>query len=183
VHLLITPTQADSASLTMKHLGQRYVQYINRSHRRSGTLWKGCFRSCLVRETDYLLSCYRYIELNPVRAAMVVHPRDYRWSSYRVNGEGQAGALITPHPEYLHLGRDALERLDSYRALFRAQIEPEMVAAIRTATNGNYVLGSPRFQDEIAFMLQRRVAPGLRGRPRRSSQADGAVDLFGDLPE
>src|SRR5438105_2497922 len=83
VHLLLTPEQANSASQLMKHLGQRYVQYVNRSYRRSGTLWEGRFRSCLTQEETYVLACYRYIELNPVRAQMARHPREYRWSSYR----------------------------------------------------------------------------------------------------
>ena len=66
VHLLLTPKKVDSASLLMKYLGQRYVQYINKSYRRSGTLWEGRFRSCLTQEEQYVLWCYRYIELNPV---------------------------------------------------------------------------------------------------------------------
>ena len=79
VHLLLTPEQYDSAALLMKHLGQRYVQYINRGYRRSGTLWEGRFRSCLVQERNYVLACYRYIEMNPVRAGMATHPAEYRW--------------------------------------------------------------------------------------------------------
>lgn len=110
VHLLLTPKRTDSASLFMKHLGQRYVQYVNRTYRRSGTLWEGRFRSCLTQKEDYVLTCYRYIELNPVRADMVSHPQDYRWSSYRVNGEGKPSSLLRPHSEYLHLGRDEGER-------------------------------------------------------------------------
>ena len=81
VHLLITPSATDSASLLMKHLGQRYVQYVNRVYRRSGTLWEGRFKSSLVQRQSYVLKCQRYIELNPVRAGMVPHPRDYPWSS------------------------------------------------------------------------------------------------------
>ena len=38
VHLLLTPARNDSAALLMKHLGQRYVQYVNRTYRRTGTL-------------------------------------------------------------------------------------------------------------------------------------------------
>jgi putative transposase len=103
VHLLLTPARQDSAALLMKHLGQRYVQYINRCYRRSGTLWEGRFRSCLTQSEDYVLACYRYIELNPVRANMVQHPADYSWSSYRANGDGRANPLLTPHAEYLRL--------------------------------------------------------------------------------
>ena len=96
VHLLLTPEREDSAALLMKHLGQRYVQYINRSYRRSGTLWEGRFRSCLTQSEDYVLACYRYIELNPVRAAMVIKPQDYRWSSFHANGMGKANAMHRP---------------------------------------------------------------------------------------
>ena len=104
VHLLVTPERADSAALMMKNLGQRYVQYINRTYKRSGTLWEGRFKSCLAQSEDYVLACYRYIELNPVRANMISHPRDYRWSSYCANAEGQLDALLTKHVEYLGLG-------------------------------------------------------------------------------
>ena len=88
----------------MKGLGQRYVQYINRTYRRSGTLWEGRFRSCLMAEEDYVLACYRYIEMNPVRAGMVEHPADYRWSSYRVNAQRERSTLIKPHSLYKALG-------------------------------------------------------------------------------
>ena len=71
VHLLLTPAAHDSASLLMKHLGQRYVQHVNRLYQRSGTLWEGRFRSCLVQENNYVLACYRYIEMNPLRAGML----------------------------------------------------------------------------------------------------------------
>lgn len=89
VHLLVTPTVADSAGQLMKRLGQRYVQRVNRLYRRSGTLWEGRYRSSLVQDETYALACHRYIELNPVRAGMVDHPRDYPWSSYRAKGAGR----------------------------------------------------------------------------------------------
>jgi len=73
----------------MKALGQRYVQYVNHTYQRSGTLWEGRFRSCLTQEDAYLLTCQRYIELNPVRTDMVSHPADYRWPSYRANAQGK----------------------------------------------------------------------------------------------
>ena len=93
VHLLLTPQSKTAAGELMKRLGQRYVQYINRTYRRSGTLWEGRFKSCLTREESYVMSCYRYIELNPVRANMVEHPADYEWSSYRRNAQGERSDL------------------------------------------------------------------------------------------
>lgn len=165
VHLLVTPQRADSASLLMKHLGQRYVQYVNRTYRRSGTLWEGRFRSCLTQTEDYVLACYRYIELNPVRAGMVVRPQDYRWSSYHANALGKASRLIAPHDEYLRLGWDEVARLEAYRALFKAHLDEEVVGQIRSATNGNFALGSERFQREIEMALGRRATRGQAGRP------------------
>ena len=165
VHLLITPEHENSAALLMKHLGQRYVQYINRTYRRTGTLWEGRFRSCLTQSEEYVLVCYRYIELNPVRAQMVEHPADYPWSSFRFNGEGQRTELITPHEEYQRLGSTEEERLKYYRGLFESHLEPGILDEIRSSTNGNYVLGNDRFKQEIADMLNRRVMPGKAGRP------------------
>ena len=149
----------------MKHLGQRYVQYINRSYRRSGTLWEGRYRSCLVQERHYVLTCYRYIEMNPVRAGMVSHPAEYRWSSYRVNGQGELLDWLIPHDEYQALGLERETRLASYRGLFDTAMAPDLIANIRTATNGNYALGNQRFKSEVERTLRRRATPGKPGRP------------------
>jgi len=170
VHLLVTPERSDSAALLMKHLGQRYVQYINRSYRRSGTLWEGRFRSCLAQDEGYVLACYRYIELNPVRANMVNQPGDYRWSSHRANALGQDDRLITPHEQYLRLASSDETRRALYRGLFRAHLDEELVRDIRDATNGNYALGSERFKEEIARALSRRVSRASAGRPARQSR-------------
>jgi putative transposase len=172
VHLLLTPGRAESAGLLMKHLGQRYVQYVNRCYRRSGTLWEGRYRSCLTQSAGYVLSCYRYIELNPVRAGMVKHPRDYPWSSHRANGDGKHDPVITPHDEYSRLGRDHEERRYQYRALFQSHLDPVRLAEIRDATNGNYALGGDRFKAEIAQVLNRRATRGKNGRPARQERRD-----------
>ena len=121
VHLLVTPSKPESASLMMKGLGQRFVQYINRTYARSGTLWEGRFRSCLLQEEDYVLACYRYIEMNPVRASMVEHPAEYRWSSYGANAHGLPSAIIEANPLYTQLGETADLRASAYRELFRYQ--------------------------------------------------------------
>jgi Transposase and inactivated derivatives len=170
VHLLLTPEKAGSASLLMKHLGQRYVQYINKTYRRSGTLWEGRFRSCLTQEDAYVLACYRYIELNPVRAGMVNDPLNYPWSSYRINALGDDNPLLTPHFLYDGLGQDVGERQAAYRALFRAHLDDKMIENIRHATNGNYALGNEKFKAEIEQMLKRRAQPGKSGRPKESNR-------------
>ena len=170
VHLLLSSAAAGGAGDMMKRLGQRYVQYVNRTYRRSGTLWEGRFRSCLTQEETYVLGCYRYIELNPVRSGMVEHPGEYRWSSYGHNAQGLANALIRPHALYTGLGRKAPLRQEAYREIFRYQLDPGLVDQIRTATNGGFVLGTERFQKEIAATLGRRTWRGIPGRPIK---ADG----------
>jgi putative transposase len=172
VHLLLTPARAEGCALLMKNLGQRYVQYVNRAYQRSGTLWEGRFRSCLLQAEDYVLACYRYIELNPVRANMVRHPREYRWSSYRSNAEGRGSRLLVTHEQYERLARTDEARREAYRELFRAHEDQTVVEQLRAATNGGYVLGNGRFQSQIAKALGRRVVPGKAGRPRSKSRQD-----------
>lgn len=121
-----------------------------------------------------MLSCYRYIELNPVRAGMVRHPRDYRWSSFHANGDGRRDALITPDEQYLRLARNEDARRAAYRALFKAHMDLELIDSIRGATNSNTVLGGERFARQIATMLKRRVTRGRPGRPCRSDQTGGS---------
>lgn len=178
VHLLISAERPEAPGALMKALGQRYVQYVNRTYRRSGTLWEGRFRSCLTQEEGYLLACQRYIELNPVRANMVAHPGEYHWSSYQANAQGVFDALLTQHPLYDALGMDTASRQAVYRELFRCELEPGLVDEIRRATNGNYALGSKGFAAQVTAALGRRAAPGKSGRPRkmRESESGGLLD-------
>ena len=170
IHLLVTPDGTESLGLMMKRLGQRYTQYVNRTYRRSGTLWEGRFKSCVTGEEDYVLGCYRYIELNPVRAEMVEHPAEYRWSSYRANAQGERNPLVKPHEVYLRLAGARKQRESMYRELFHSQLDRETIDEIRAATNGSYALGTERFKREIEEALEQRAIPGRRGRPRKTGK-------------
>jgi putative transposase len=141
VHLLLSPDTADSASTMMQRLGQRYVQYFNRRHARTGTLWEGRFRSSAVQDERYFLVCQRYIELNPVRAYMVNAPADYPWSSHRANAFGQESSLITPHALYASLGKVLAVRHATYRHLFGEALPDEVLDEVRKAGNSNSPLG------------------------------------------
>jgi len=140
VHLLLTPTVADGCGLLMKHVGQLHSQYVNRTYRRTGGLWEGRFRSCLVQSERYLLSCYRYIELNPVRAELVRDPCDYLWSSYRTNAQDTSSEFITPHDAYLRLGKTLPERRRVYAEMVAGGIDEMQLAEIRLATNSGQPL-------------------------------------------
>jgi putative transposase len=168
VHLLMTARHADGVSLVMKSLGQRYVQYVNRRHTRTGSLWEGRFRSCLVDTESYLLTCHRYIETNPVRAGMVARPWDYRWSSYRGNAQGFADPLLTQHPAIEALGPTPEQRQVAYRELFDVDLAPADLERIRGAANSGFVLGSERFEQRMALSLGRRVRPAPNGRRKKT---------------
>jgi len=166
VHLLLSADRVEVPGALMKALGQRYTQYFNRTYQRSGTLWEGRFRSCLVQAEDYLLVCQRYIELNPVRAGMVAHPADYPWSSYRANAQNDGNSVVRPHEVYQRLGQDIRRRQTVYRDLFLNELDPAFVNELRQASNGNYVMGAACFGEQVAATLGRRATPGRPGRPR-----------------
>jgi len=174
VHLLLTPPEPQAVSRFVISLGRRYVQYINRTYRRTGTLWDSRYKSSLVQADAYLLLCQRYIELNPVRAAMVDDPAHYRWSSYRANGLGQEDKLLAAHPVYAALGQDAAERQSAYRALFRTELDAEAISDIRMALNQGQPLGGSRFVDSIELATGRRCEVRPRGRPRKQEAPLGA---------
>jgi putative transposase len=156
VHLLVTPEEDNSLSRGMQYLGRHYVRYFNQTYRRTGTLFEGRFKSCIVQQSKYFLVCLRYIELNPLRAGMVADPADYRWSSYRAHGFGPASKLWTPHPRYLGLGDTDSERRVRYRSLFEERVEGELLAELRQSVNRGLALGSERFRQEIEELGGRR---------------------------
>ena len=178
VHLLLTPIEDMGASTLLKHVAQRYTQHFNRSKGRSGTLWEGRFRSCLVDSESYLLNCHRYIELNPVRAGMVLHPRDYDWSSYAANATGAADPLITPHETYEALGESPEERRSQYRKLLDVSLPDAELDRIRTATSGGFVIGTEPFVSAMRSRFGPRATAAASGRPRRASAARREGDPF-----
>ena len=144
IHLFMTPRNADGCALMMKNLGQNYVQRINKALGRSGTLWEGRYRSCLVRSPHYALACYRYIELNPVRAGMAAHPAQYRWSSYDCNAGGRNDSFLACHSAYLSLAGDLEGCRQTYRGLLDQPPPVEAMEAIRKATRRGCVVGARR---------------------------------------
>ncbi len=166
VHLLVTPISEHAISHFMQDLGRKYVKYINAAYQRSGTLWEGRYKASLVDSEAYLLTCMRYIELNPVRANMVNHPGDYSWSSFAHNAQGKTSTLIVPHPLYQSLGSTLNQRQYAYRELFRTHMESDQLHVIRDALNQELVLGRDDFKDKIEQMTQRQTRRGKDGRPQ-----------------
>lgn len=143
VHLLVTPEATGQVARLMQSLGRRYVRYVNDRYRRSGTLWEGRYKACLVDSESYLLECYRYIELNPVRAAMVATPEAYRWSSYHANALGRSDPLVRPHSVYQTLGSDGAARCVAYRAMVAEAIPESELLVIRSHIQHQRTLGLP----------------------------------------
>lgn len=174
VHLLATPPARNAIAATMQALGRRYVAYFNATWRRTGTLWEGRYKACVVDSDRYLLTCYRYIELNPVRAAMVVDAADFRWSSHRCNAHGAADALVTPHERYVELGDGTQARQMAYRALCAEAIGSDELTRIRDYVQQQRALGDLRFQSRIEQLAGRCATLRPRGRPRlEASDAHG----------
>ncbi len=169
-HLLVTPRAPDAVSKLMQSLGRRYVRYVNDTYQRTGTLWEGRFRASIVDSERYLLACYRYIELNPVRANLVETPADYPWSSYRCNALGEYSELIVEHPLYEQLGTSRDQRAHAYREFVGHPIDDTLLHRIRASAQRCRVLGSERFIDEIEAALSRSVRPARRGRPRAAER-------------
>jgi len=175
VHLLVTPKTEEGLSKFMQMLGRYYVQYFNDTYQRAGSLWEGRYKATLIDSAEYLLTCMRYIEQNPVRAKIVAHAADYAWSSYAYNALGLANELVRPHLEYVRLGDTPAVRETAYRRLFKHRIADSTLAEIREATNKAWVLGGDRFKRRIQKKLERPVEPSARGGDRKSEKfrADG----------
>lgn len=168
VHFLISPETECAISKVIQAVGRSYVQYFNKKYRRTGTLWEGRYKASLVDSEAYALICYRYIELNPVRANMVVSPEEYPWSSYGFNAQGMTNNLITPHDLYCRLGTTKSERIRAYRSLFNGYFPENQLNQIRDATNKCWAIGSDEFVKKLSNETVRPLMPSKRGGDRRS---------------
>jgi putative transposase len=175
VHLLLTSSREDGISRTMQQLGSSYSRRINTRYERTGTLWEKRFDSCPVDTDRYCLACYRYIELNPVRAGIVDRPEAYRWSSHRENIGLRTWRIVRPHASYLALARGREARCDSYATLFNDVLLPSVVKMIRRSTSSGFPLGDETFRNGIAQQTGRTIGSGRRGRPRAAAAMAAAT--------
>ena len=169
VHLLVTAQNPGGIAALMKEVAQRHAQFMNWKTGQTGSFWEGRFHSNPVESDHYLFACYRYIELNPVRAGLVSHPADYPWSSYRCNARAEPAAWIQPHSGYLALGEDPRSRAIAYRDLFNAELDPRLVEEIRAVSREGNALGTPEFRARLEAQFGLQASPRRRGRPRSVS--------------
>ncbi|GLQ90190.1 transposase [Dyella flagellata] len=170
VHLLVTPSRVGALAHMMQGIGRNYVSYFNATYHRSGALWEGRYKSCLVG-SDYVLSCQCYIELNPVRSGLVGEPSFYPWSSYACNALGMPDPVVVPHAEFVALGNYRDQCMRAYRQLFAGDIEPAVLREIRTYIQQQRALGSSAFQARVEAMLGRCAKARPAHRPRKQPQA------------
>ena len=170
-HLLVEPAEVGDLVRFMQSVGRRYVRYINQAYRRTGTLWEGRFKSTAVSCDEYLIACSRYIELNPVRAGLVVHPKDYRWSSYRHRALGLPDRLLDEDVWYAGLGADEKERQERYQRWIDAQIDEREWEEIRQATQRGRLFGREAFHRQVEAITGRRLVGEARGRRKKTGVA------------
>lgn len=164
-HLLLTPETAEGVPLMMQAVGRRYVRHFNDLYHRTGTLWEGRYRSTLIQTERYLLACMVYMDLNPVRAGMVVDPKSHRWSSHRHCIGQTQDRRITPHPLYWNLGNTPFAREAAYTEMVRAGLSAEQQGAITDATLHGWALGDAAFAADLQKRTDRRIARARPGRP------------------
>jgi putative transposase len=170
VHLLVLGETSAGISGLMQSVGRRYVRYVNATYGRSGTLFEGRFKSSLVDSECYLLTCMRYIELNPLRAGMVGDPGDYRWSSYQQHIGASVIEWLAEPDEYRRLAVNREARARAYHDLFQQPLAVADLEAIRSHLNKDCALGSSQFQDEIEAMVGRRAKIVSQGRPKKRQE-------------
>lgn len=166
VHLLVAGSASGAVSRLMQALGRRYVKSFNARWSRTGTLWEGRFRSCVVDSDRYLLNCLAYVELNPVRAGLVHEASDYPWSSARHHVGLRLDAFITMHPTLRGLADDDRARAAAWAAVLRRSIGDSDLLAIREHTRQERAWGSSEFQQRLQALTGMSVSLAGRGRPR-----------------
>lgn len=169
-HLLVEPAEVGDLGRFMQSVGRRYVRYVNETYRRTGTLWDGRFKSAAVSRDEYLIACSRYIELNPVRAGLVTHPRDYRWSSYQRRALGASDRLLDEDPWYNGLGTTERDKQERYRQWIDAQVSEREWDEIRQATQRGRLIGRETFQKQMEAMTGRHLVGEARGRPKKADR-------------
>lgn len=165
VHLLATPAYAGDMAQCMQRLGRQYVGQFNARHHRTGTLWEGRYKACLVDSDHYLLTCQRYIELNPVRARIIDDPAAYRWSSCAAHLGQRTRSLLSPHPAWQALGEDIRARAQAWRALLDEAIGDDALADIRRYLQQQRAWGRDAFRAMVEAKTKRFAGVRAAHRP------------------
>ena len=169
-HLLATPETAEALPQMMQAIGRRYVRYFNDSQGRSGTLWEGRYRSTVIQPEAFLLACMAYMDLNPVRHALVTQARDYPWSSHGHYAGLRVDRLVTPHPLFWTLGNTPFAREAAYAEMVHAGVATDSQLALTQSALSGWALGDTAFVADLQTRTSRRISKALPGRPTTKRQ-------------
>lgn len=177
VHLLVTPEARESIGELFQGLGRHYVRYVNETYQRYGGLWEGRHKGNIIQSQSYLLSCMRYIEMNPVRAGVVDHPAQYRWSSYAANAFGMRNAVLHQHDEYIGLGASPHIRQKAYQESFVCDSDSDVLGLLRQSLQSGTPLGNDQFKAQIEAAVGKKIGLIGPGRPRKEKKKGADTQL------
>jgi putative transposase len=171
IHLVIDPGEKpESLSLFMKRVAGRQTRYVNRLHKRSGSLWEGRFKSSIISTREYLLACCRFVEQNPVRYGLVAAPESYRWSSYAGKALGVFDDVVDFDCEYIALAKTVQKRQAAYAAFVKAEVAEDEVQLIRQVLQRGQLTGSALFREQVYEDTGIFISRSGPGRPRKEKE-------------
>ena len=159
VHLILETTEKTDLARLMKQINLSHLYHFRKKYSYFGHFWQGRYRNLIIEKDSYLLTCGRYVELNPVKAKIVNLPEGYPWSSYQAYVKGLKSNLADLDPLYEALGRTTEERQERYRRLMREEIE-------EVDLNARF-LGSQGFVQRMEETFGVSSLKKERGRPRK----------------
>jgi putative transposase len=160
VHLLAKPSSEESLQKMMQGVALCYTQHINRKYLRTGRLWESRYQSCIVDQEAYLWAVARYIEQNPLRAAIAESPQDYPYSSAPAHFGLQQDPVLG---EYLF---SEMQQND-YIEFIKSGIPDKQIKDIRQSSRTGRPLGRDKFVSDIEIRLEKRLTALPIGRPRK----------------
>ncbi|MBI4374630.1 MAG: transposase [Deltaproteobacteria bacterium] len=150
VHLFLQPSERFSLQKTMQMINSRYAWHYNQRKERKGHFWLDRYKSIPVDSDKHALDLMRYIDRNPVRAGMVIKPREWLWGGHLFYAEGKSNTLLEPHPSYLALGLENESRKASYKGYVDMIIPGEDQR--RSDLSDAVYIGSSGFGRRLGFL-------------------------------
>ena len=158
VHLLAVPQAEDSLGRAIGEAHRRYTRRSNFREKWRGYLWQGRFASFVLDE-PYLLAAARYVELNPLRAGLVVDAADWPWSSARAHLSGRDDRLVRVAA--------LLAIVADWRGLLNSALGEEQLRDLRDHGRTGCPLGNAQFVERLERAVGRVLRPRKPGRPSK----------------
>lgn len=167
VHLILVPAEEDGLRRALARTHRRYAGIIHARRGRTGHFWQGRFGSVVMDEA-HLAAAVRYVSLNPVRARLVAHARDWRWSSVRAHLYDRDDGLTTRGP--------VIERFSPFRDFLAEPPDPAAVERLRAAESTGRPVGDKTFLTRLERLAKRTLQPAKRGpKPRADDEGQGRL--------